>query len=184
MNTPNEKSKECKCCEDIHWGQKCMGTHGHLVTCKIEKTQDTAEDTMGEFTPKYHQDQLHKIGYGDTAEKECEHHWRIVSEWGISVKMMRRECEFCKKRQDAEYPYLDWKDSPIYQTSVSSQESEWKKCCEDFFKLRGESAGELERKQIEFLKVIHASALAKGKAENISEVNIGMLRQWLNEEKK
>ncbi len=69
----------------------------------------------------------------------------------------------CRGYEDIDGVCRDCGKSSLGHTSAPSHEIEWKKCCEDFFKLRGESAGELERKQIKFFHNIHASALAKGR---------------------
>lgn len=75
MKSHNDFQEEKKCeCDEIaeNWIKKVKNPH--FTICPMFNPEETevyspntnTDDQMGEFTPKHHQDQLHKIGYDDT----------------------------------------------------------------------------------------------------------------------
>lgn len=57
------EEKECTCGKDEVYGGAYY-PHSPNCATNMEMEPNNNEDQLGEFTPKYHQDQLHKIGYG------------------------------------------------------------------------------------------------------------------------
>lgn len=120
-------------------------------------------DMIGEFTPKYHQDQLHKIGLGDTAEKECPHH-------AIESNMCPATCRHCGI-------VLVEPADPIPETEG------WEKEFEEMYLPNGDLYTQRKEKTRAFIRKAVSSAYLAGVEKKIPEVNISMLRQWLNEDR-
>ncbi len=60
------------------------------------------QDTMGEFTLKFHQDQLHKIGHGGQQKHDC----MDTLEDAVRIGRANYQCKVCKKDVSMAWFYL------------------------------------------------------------------------------
>jgi hypothetical protein len=78
-----------------------------------------------------------------TNNLECEHEWKIISTWGAKTLFARRECQKCKRVEDAIISDCKWNEyAPI--TFSSTNNLEWE---ERFDKIKLVSAQDDSQEQ-------------------------------------